>query len=218
MPFPLNAVPNVEFVDRAYNNLWNLVVPWVGAHILHLNYEITVLPHGGSGDTTWNYVQVLCIFALAMIAAIGWSLLDRKHRNYNRMQDWLRVYVRFALGVAMISYGSSKVIQSQFPPPSLDRLLQPFGDASPMGLLWTFMGASQSYNLFAGLGEMLGGVLLFARRTTLLGSLVSIAVMSHIAMLNFSYDVPVKLYSLHLLAMAIFLVVPDARGWQTCWC
>jgi hypothetical protein len=58
---------------------------------------------------------------------------------------------------------------------------------------------------------MLGGVLLFFRRTTLLGALVGIAVMSHIVMLNFSYDVPVKLYSLHLLAMAIFLVVPDAR-------
>jgi hypothetical protein len=30
-------------------------------------------------------------------------------------------------------------------------------------------------------------------------------------MLNFSYDVPVKLYSSHLLAMAVFLAAPDAR-------
>ncbi len=210
LPFPLNTVPNVEFVDRAYTNLWNLVVPWVGAHVLRLSHEITVLPNG-SGDTTWNYVQVFCLLIVAVIATIAWSLLDRKHRNYTRLYDWLRVYVRFALGVAMISYGSYKVIQSQFPTPSLDRLLQPFGDASPMGLLWTFMGASRSYNVFTGLGEMLGGVLLFARRTTLLGALVSIAVMSQIVMLNFSYDVPVKLYSLHLLAMAIFLAAPDAR-------
>jgi hypothetical protein len=210
LPFPVNAIPNAEFVDRVYTSLWNWVVPWVGAHVLHLSYEITVLPNG-SGDTTWNYVQVFCFFILAVIATIAWSLLDRKRQSYTRLYDWLRVYVRFALGVAMISYGSYKVIQSQFPPPSLDRLLQPFGDASPMGLLWTFMGASQSYNLFTGLGEMLGGVLLFVRRTTLLGALVSIAVMSQIVMLNFSYDVPVKLYSLHLLAMAIFLVVPDAR-------
>ena len=210
LPFPLNAIPFVESVDRAYINLWNLVVPWVGSNVLHLGYEITVLPNG-SGDTTWNYVQVLCVFTLAVIATIAWSLLDRKPRNYTRLHDWLRIDVRFVLGLAMIGYGSYKVIQSQFPPPSLDRLLQPFGDASPMGLLWTFMGASGSYNLFTGFGEMLGGVLLFARRTTLLGALVSIAVMSHVIALNFSYDVPVKLYSLHLMAMALFLVLPDAR-------
>lgn len=50
-----------------------------------------------------------------------------------------------------------------------------------------------------------------ARRTTLLGALVCIGVMSNVVMLNFSYDVPVKLYSSHLLAMAVFLVLPDLR-------
>jgi hypothetical protein len=58
---------------------------------------------------------------------------------------------------------------------------------------------------------MLGGLLLTMRRTTLLGALVSIAVLSNVVVLNLSYDVPVKLYSMHLLAMAVFLVVPDAR-------
>jgi hypothetical protein len=35
------------------------------------------------------------------------------------------------------------------------------------------------------------------------------AVLLNIVMLNFCYDVPVKLYSLNLLVMAIFLMVPD---------
>jgi uncharacterized membrane protein YphA (DoxX/SURF4 family) len=210
LPSPLNMIPNVEFVDRLYTNFWNPIVTWVGAHVLHLSYPITVLPNG-SGDTTWNYVQVFCFFSLAVLAAVVWSVLDRKRKSYTRLYDWLRVYVSLVLGVSMIAYGSFKVIQSQFLPPSLDRLLQPFGDASPMGLLWTFMGASRSYNIFTGLGEMLGGVLLFFRRTTLLGALVSIAVMSQIVMLNFSYDVPVKLYSSHLLAMAFFLAARDVR-------
>jgi ABC-type cobalt transport system substrate-binding protein len=80
-----------------------------------------------------------------------------------------------------------------------------------MGLLWTFMGASLAYNVFTGIAEMLGGALLTMRRTTLLGALISAGVMANIVMLNFSYDVPVKLYSSHLLAMAIFLALPDAR-------
>jgi hypothetical protein len=40
---------------------------------------------------------------------------------------------------------------------------------------------------------------------------MSVGVMSNVVALNFSYDVPVKLYSSHLLAMAIFLLLPDVR-------
>jgi hypothetical protein len=80
-----------------------------------------------------------------------------------------------------------------------------------MGLLWTFMGVSQSYNLFSGAGELLGALLLTTRRTTLLGALVCIGVLGHVVVLNFSYDVPVKLLSLHLLLMAVFLAAPDFK-------
>jgi hypothetical protein len=58
---------------------------------------------------------------------------------------------------------------------------------------------------------MLGGLLLTMRRTTLLGALVCAGVLSNIVVLNFSYDVCVKLFSTHLLACAVFLVVPDLR-------
>lgn len=205
LPFPLSVLwPVLPW----YNNLWNTVVPWVGRHVF--GTAIDVLPNG-SGDTTYNYVQVFCFLALALAATLVWTLLDRKRAQYIRLHEGLRVYVRFALATAMISYAAVKIIKSQFPDPSLDRLLQPFGDSSPMGLLWTFMGASVSYNIFTGLGELAGGLLLTARRTTLLGALVCIGVLSNVVMLNFSYDVPVKLYSSHLLAMAVFLTLPDLR-------
>jgi hypothetical protein len=189
-----------------YGDLWNAVVPWVGRRLFRV--DITVRPNG-SGDTTYNYVQVCCFLVLAAAVTLLWSVLDRKRPGHPRLHDGLRIYVRFALASAMIMYGAVKVIPAQFPAPSLDRLLQPFGDASPMGLLWTFMGASVGYNLFAGLGELAGGLLLTTRRTTLLGALVCLGVLSNVVVLNFCYDVPVKLFSLHLLAMAAFLVAPD---------
>jgi hypothetical protein len=206
LPFPLGTFFYGKFVAEPYAEFWNAVVPWVGQTVFHV--EITVRPNG-SGDTTYNYVQVFCFLVIAAALTVVWSLLDRKRRAYVRLDDWLRVYVRFALAAIMITYGAVKVIKSQFPDPSLDRLVQPFGDASPMGLLWTFMGASASYNVFSGAGEMLGGLLLTARRTTLLGALVSAGVLSNVVMLNFSYDVPVKLFSTHLLIMALFLAAPD---------
>jgi hypothetical protein len=36
-------------------------------------------------------------------------------------------------------------------------------------------------------------------------------VLANIVALTFCYDVPVKLYSSHLLLMAVFLVAPDLR-------
>ncbi|HEY7216373.1 MAG TPA: hypothetical protein VIC28_17260 [Thermoanaerobaculia bacterium] len=207
-PFPLEYIPFVDKLGGPYQNLLHALATWVGKHVFGV--EITVFTNG-SGDTTYDYVVAFCFAVLAAAAALVWTLLDRKRAHYTRLHEWLRIYVRFFLAVSMVSYGAFKVLPSQFPSPSLDRLLQPFGDASPMGLLWTFIGASRAYEFFSGAAEMLGGLLLLGRRTALLGALVCIGVVGNIVMLNFCYDVPVKLYSSHLLLMAVFLVLPDAR-------
>jgi hypothetical protein len=100
----------------------------------------------------------------------------------------------------MITYGVLKVIELQFSPPTPDRLIQTYGESSPMGLIWTLMGFSSLYCFFGGAGEVLGGLLLSLRRTTLLGALVCIGVLANVVMINLSFDVPVKLFSSHLLA------------------
>jgi hypothetical protein len=205
----LGYIPYGGMLVGGYMSFWRTVVPWVGKHLFKL--DITVFPNG-SGDTTYNYLEIFCFALFAVVAALIWTLLDRRRANYARLYEWLRVYIRFGLAMAMMEYGFAKIIPGgQFGPPTLDRLLQPFGDASPMGILWTFMGASTAYTVFAGLTETVGGLLLTMRRTLLLGALVSAAAMANVVMLNFSYDVPVKLYSSHLLAMALFLAAPDLR-------
>ena len=105
--------------------------------------------------------------------------------------------------------GLPKSFPLQFAQPSSSRLAQPLGDMSPMGLLWTFMGFSPSFQIFTGAIETLAGLLLTTRRTTLLGALVAVAAMTHIFALNMCFDVPVKLYSFNYLVMAVFLVAPE---------
>jgi hypothetical protein len=207
LPFPLSMLPG-RALSKAYEGLWAPLVHGVGKRLFHV--DITVRPNG-SGDTTFNYVQVFCFLVLAAAAALVWTLLDRRRPNYQRLYAWLRVYVRFALAATMISYGVAKVIELQFSPPTPDRLLQTYGESSPMGLLWTFMGFSALYCFFGGAGEVLAGLLLTLRRTTLLGALVCAGVMANVVMLNLSFDVPVKLFSSHLLAEALFLAAPDLR-------
>ena len=203
-PFPFDFIP-IGALETIFQKISDAPVH-LAAKILHVPVDIRP---NGSGDTTYNYVNLLCVFVIAIVITIVWSILDRRRLRYDKGWIVFRAYLRFVLATAMISYGMAKVIPSQFPAPTLDRLMQRFGDASPMGLLWTFMGASVAYNIFSGAAEMLGGLLLTTRRTALLGALVSAGAMANIVMLNFAYDVPVKIYSTQLLIEAIVIALPD---------
>jgi len=199
----------------AFQLVMRTVVPWVGKHVLQLPKDITIFP-AGSGDTTYNYVEILVFAAIAMLITVVWSIVAHIRRNgrhaaYVRLHDLLRIQLRYVLAMTLIGYGLSKVFVSQFPAPSLDALVTTYGESSPMGILWRFIGASAPYEIFSGVMECLGGVLLLWRRTTTLGALVTIAVMTNVVMLNYCYDVPVKLYSSHLLLMAAFLTLPESR-------
>jgi hypothetical protein len=205
LPFPLDLIP---WVGGAWRKVWTPLVAATGTAVFGVTADATF---NGSGDKLFHWIQLFVIVALSVIATLVWSVAQRKAISHPRLHAWFRVYLRFALAVSMISYGAFKVIPSQFVAPSLDRLVQPFGDASPMGLLWTFMGASAAYTIFTGIGELTAGLLLTMRRTVLLGALVTAGVMTHVVMLNFAYDVPVKIYSSQLLLGALVIAAPDAR-------
>jgi hypothetical protein len=215
MPIPghvnlLQAIPGATWLSEKYTKLWHTIVPWVAIHLFHLSGPVTVYPDvNGSGDTTLDYIEDLCLVATAVLGMLIWSLLDFKRTEYRRLHFYLRVCVRYALSFTLLEYGFAKVIPTQFIFPGFSRLIEPLGDFSPMGLLWTFMGYSTAYIIFSGLAEVSGATLLLFRRTATLGAMASAAVLLNVVMLNFCYDVPVKLYSLNLLLMAIFLMVPD---------
>ncbi|KAA9357576.1 DoxX family protein [Larkinella humicola] len=209
-PFPLSNVPGSYFLTSSYNDVWHTLVPWVGRTILHLPNEITVFPNG-SGDTTFNYVQLFCLVVLAFAATLVWSVLDRNRPNYHTLLYGLLVLLRYYLAITMFTYGFAKVFKTQFPFPGITRLMEPYGYSSPMGLAWTFMGYSTVYNWFTGLGEVIGGALLLFRKTTALGAIILVAVIGNIVAINFCFDVPVKLYSSNLLLMALFILTTDGR-------
>src|SRR5262249_38505227 len=182
-PFPFGAIPGTELVDQAWESVWNALVPWVGAHLLRLPAPITVLPNG-SGDTTFNWVQQLVLLVLAGAAGLGAARADIADERWGRAEQLVRVYVRYGLASVLLSSGAIMLFRGQFPPPSAGRLLEPYGQSSPMGLLWTFMGASRPYSVFGGLAEIVSGLLLFSRRTVLLGSLCASGVLLNIVVLN----------------------------------
>ena len=199
---------NVEIPDPA--TLWpaRQIVFWTAAHVFRVTHPL-VYTDSGSGDKTFDWVLAFCLLALAMLATGVWSVLDRKRQNYVALDKWFRVFIRFALASEMFLYGMDKVVPLQMPFPDLTRLIKPYGSFSPMGVLWSSIGASRAYEMFAGGAEMLGGILLVVPRTTLFGALICLVDMIQVFMLNMTYDVPVKLFSFHLLLMSLFLLAPE---------
>lgn len=179
--------------------------PWVGSAILHLEKPITIFP-GGSGDTTYNYVEVLTCIVLGIIGACIWSIFNKKEKDYDTLMHWFLIFCRYYLAASLISYGYAKIFYSQFQPPTLWKLVQPLGESSPMGLAWTFIGFSKSYTVFSGYAEFIGGVLLLFRRTSVLGALIGFVVMLNVMLMNYCYDIPVKLYSTELVIISIVVL------------
>ena len=207
----LSYVPGADWAMQPWTKLWHAICPWIAIHIFHLTGERTTYFLTGSGDTTLGYIENLAFLALAAVAAVVWSATDWRGTEYRALNAWLRTLLRYTLAFTLFAYGFAKVFPLQFQPPHGLKLLEPYGEFSPMGALWSFMGASAGYTIFAGASETLGGLLLLFRRTTTLGALVSFGVMANVVALNFFYDVPVKLYSTNLLIMAAFLAAGDTR-------
>jgi hypothetical protein len=88
--------------------------------------------------------------------------------------------------------------------------MQPYGNSSPMGLAWTFLGFSKGYNMFMGIAEVAALLLLF-RRTVTVGAIITLMTTANVMMVNYFYDVPVKIVSTALFVMTLYLLVPDIK-------
>ncbi len=205
-PFPLNFVPGLDALTELAAIPWQTLVTWIGAAVFGVE---TVPRHTGSGDTMFNTLQMACMAALAVPLALVWPRSARTPVAWDRILDRTYALMRLYLGCYLLIYGLGKAIPCQFPPAGPDRLIVPYGDSSPMGLLWTFMGASPAYESFTGVIEALAGVLLFWRRTTALGALLAATALTQVLALNLCYDVPVKQFSAHLLLVALYILAPD---------
>lgn len=213
LPFPFNVPLNVfnEFwLETQFGNLWTWATEFLGNTILGL--EGFSSARTGSGDMTFNWLQYGLFLGLASIGAIIWTLVDKTRKNYYKVWRWFVLMTVYYLVFYMLLYGFIKVFWLQMPELRIDRLLKTYGQSSPMGLLWTFMGASETYSVYAGLSEVIAGTLLIFRRTRTLGGLVTFGVMFNVFMLNVAYDVPVKLFSAQLMLMGLYIAMIDRKA------
>lgn len=210
-PFPLNHIPfTYELFSKYVMALQEKYILFFGQTILEME-SFEKIQMTGSGDTTYDYVRIPALITLSFFIGLVLSLLKYTQSKGSEFYAWMLVYARYFVGLTLISYGVAKFLEGQFPGPTFYSMETRVGDISPMGLAWRFFGYSDTYKIFMGLSEITAGLLLLFRRTSILGALVSIAVCLNIVLVNFSFDVPVKLFSSHLLFFSVLILLPQIK-------
>ncbi len=204
----LLPLPGVEIPNPGTLPPFREIVIWTAGHVFRYKKAL-VYTGSGSGDKVFDWVQVFCMLGVALAGTCIWSALDRRRDHYDNLYKWFRVFLRLALAGPLFEYGLVKAIPMQMPFPDLTTLLERFGDFSPMGVLWSSVGASPGYERFVGCAELLAGVLLVIPATAMLGALICLIDMTKVFVLNMTYDVPVKLFAFHMMLMAAFLLIPE---------
>jgi hypothetical protein len=202
-------IPFLPVPPLSYQGPVRWMVEWTALHVFDITTPL-VVTGSGSGDKTFDWLQAFCLLVIAAVLTIAWSLWARAGHHVTA-HKWYRLFLRFALGTTMLSYGMAKVFPLQMPFPNLARLLEPYGHFSPMGVLWASIGASPSYEMLTGWVEVSAAILLFVPHTAILGAIVALFASVQIFSLNMTYDVPVKLFSFHLILMSVFLLAPELK-------
>lgn len=211
LDWSVNPILSKLYYYGPLSTVLDSVVSWVGKDLLRIPYLLISPYDGEHNDRTYVYVLYLTIVVVAVMGTIVWSLLDRKRQSYRVLYYWLTSVVRYYLAFTMFLFALYKFFKTQFPDLGYYTLTQRVGDMSPMHLVWAFFGHSYEYNVFMGIAESAALLLLF-RRTTTLGTVLTLMALVNVMVVNYSYDVHAKLYPTVLFLMALFLFLRDAKS------
>ncbi|MCV7203748.1 DoxX family protein [Mycolicibacterium peregrinum] len=181
------------------------LIDWTASGVLGLRIESMQV----GSDSAFQWTALFLMLVVSTIATVVWSVLDRHRDNYARLAAWLTLYLRFVLATAMFYFGMAKAIPTQMPF-VLNRLVEPFGNFSPQGVLWSQVSISQPYQIALGSAELLAGVLLLIPRAVPAGALLTAIDMTQVFLLNMTYDIRLKTVSSMLLLISLFLLAPYA--------
>jgi hypothetical protein len=218
LPLFLNNYPTLggggfsEGLAVSWGHVFTPPGVWVARHVFHVTGPMPSAYNGDNGDVGEEFGRLLLAVVIGAVAAIVWTIVDRKRPRSRWVGDGLQLLLRYSIALGLMSYAIAKILPQQFPPLTAFTLEQRVGDLTPMALLWTFMEYSRPYAFFGGLMELAAVLLLCVRRTATLGACICVAVMTNVALMNYAYGVPVKLYAtMTLLSAAVLLLYDTPR-------
>lgn len=207
----LDNIPVISKISSFFTHHYYQLMDWAveksNAKLFHVRKVL--VPTNGSGDTSYAWAQLWMLLCLALMGCVTWSIADRRRSGYRQLNYWLCLFTRYYISLVALSYGILKLFAAQMPFPYESMMATSLGDLLPMRLSWIFIGYSTPYQVFSGVMEVITGLLLLNRRTATLGIMMGTAVFTNVMVLNLSYDIPVKLYSMQLVFCCLYLLVNE---------
>ncbi|MEO6242931.1 MAG: hypothetical protein ABIQ40_16485 [Bacteroidia bacterium] len=200
-----------EFIPDAgsyFTSFFEQLAAWTGKIFFNLPSDVM---YAIESDTTGFYLNALNLLVISFLLSIVWSLADKKRTNYEQLAYWFFAFIRFYLAMQLFSYGFNKIFKWQFYAPEPNTLYTAIGNVPNDFLYWSSMGTSRLYVIFSGMAEIVGAALLLFRRTYIAGAIVSLLVMINVLMINFGFNISVKLYSLFLVMLCMLLVIRQGK-------
>ena len=208
-PFPFDSFEFTKAIAQPVYNFLDWLVINASDKWFHIRARTAFPMFDKMDDSNYGLVFTFLNLQFSAVTATGWTFSDRLRKNYEKLYQFLKLYLRYYLAASLFGYGFIKVFPSQFEPITAANLAIPVGDQSAMMLAWNFMGYSTVMMRFTGMAEVGAGILLLFRRTTTFGAILSSCVFGYVVLMDFCFNVPVRLFASHLLIISIFLILED---------
>jgi hypothetical protein len=205
LPFPFALIPSIGI---SISKLLQPLIGWFLGQFTDTNHLPTAFAI--ESDSIGLYYQTCFILILACVLAL--ILVFRiKTIQKPKIYGYLNLFSSYILALFLLKYGCDKIFKVQFFFPEPNTLYTPLGFLSKDILFWSTMGASYSYSLFLGILEIIPALLLLHRKTRFLGAVIAFGVLLHVQLINYSFDISVKIVSAYLLLQSIICIVPFVK-------
>lgn len=182
--------------------LFSDIINWIWSS--YSNQEI-VTPI--TSDSIGMYVLFIIIILMSLIISFIILKLTRVQFQTNFIK-FVKAISTIYLSLILFKYGCDKIFHAQFYTPEPNILYTNFGKLDQDILYWSVMGLSWKYSLFLGIIEVLVAIGLLFQKTRVLSLFIALFTIVHIVVINFSFDISVKLFSSFLLVINVALVYP----------
>jgi hypothetical protein len=125
-----------------------------------------------------------------------------------RIIPFFKLLSAYYIAAVFLKYGFDKVFKRQFYLPEPNILYSNFGSLTKDTLFWSTMGTSHIFSIVTGTIEVIAGLLILFKRTRIAGYLLAFVIATNILLINISFDISVKLFTLFLLMVVFFNLYP----------
>lgn len=180
---------------------------WSTFHYSHIFNIVRYYPSFLTGQE--QLVELIFLAGIAVVPAIFWDKIFK-----NRWSDDTRLYVlqvisRYKLALAVIVYSFLKIFLVQSPAPSITELNTQYGEFSDWKIFSLSLGTAPGYEIFLGLVELLGGLLLLNRRLAWVGALILLFFLGNVFLSNIAYGGAEWVYAGYLIIFALIAMSTD---------